>query len=121
MPLPTTASYSMMVVDTLKPKPHVSHFGIKQAVQTARRVGAKRNYMVGFTHELNHDDWVAIGEALGQEDWITKAKDQPQPLRAAVELVEQGPPVWLRPAFDGMRVYVPEPDDEDQTIIDGYS
>ncbi|GAA5959636.1 hypothetical protein JCM8115_001275 [Rhodotorula mucilaginosa] len=53
-----------LIVDCLRVEPFASHFGIGQAVETARRLGAERNYLVGFGHRTSHQLWLAATRAL---------------------------------------------------------
>ncbi|KAG8895519.1 hypothetical protein FRB99_000500 [Tulasnella sp. 403] len=109
--------YKVLVIDVLRPKPYASHFGINEAVQATRRIGAPRNYMIGFSHEMSHDQWNLAGEIIEGKT----ADDVPPIVQEAVDLVQDGPSVWMRPGFDGLRLWVPEDGDEDQSIVeDGY-
>jgi hypothetical protein len=40
----------LLIVDTLRLEPHISHFGIAEAVETAVKLRAHRTYLLGFTH-----------------------------------------------------------------------
>lgn len=110
------ARYAVAVVDVLRPLPYISHFGIDQAVEAARRIGAHRNYMTGLTHPLSHNQWVSIGEHL--ESGSESAQSE---LKEVLDLVSKGPSVWFRPAFDGLRLVIPEADEPIAEIVDGYS
>ncbi|GAA5875828.1 hypothetical protein JCM8547_005325 [Rhodosporidiobolus lusitaniae] len=46
-----------LVVDCLRLETFTSHFGLGQAVSAARRMGAERNYLVGFGHRTSHALW----------------------------------------------------------------
>lgn len=97
----------MFVVDCLGIQPHTSHFGIAQAVAAARRLqrlGGKklRTYLVGFSHDVSHAKWTAIGKSLGDE---TSQQDDTF-LRSVLEQIPKGPPLWLRPAYDGLRIFL---------------
>ncbi|KAG8953228.1 hypothetical protein FRC04_002638 [Tulasnella sp. 424] len=118
---PPRADYKVFIVDVLRPRPYVSHFGLDQGVQAVRKLGATRNYFLGFSHDVNHDQWLAIGEAIGQPP-ETRAQNSDPDVQAALDLVSEGPPVWMRPAFDGLRLLVPEAEDgPDAVLVDGYS
>ncbi|GAA6044115.1 hypothetical protein JCM8097_003218 [Rhodosporidiobolus ruineniae] len=41
-----------------------SHFGLPQAIATARRLGAKRTYFTDFPHGVSHRAWLAFSEAF---------------------------------------------------------
>ncbi|KAG8985706.1 hypothetical protein FRB90_004498 [Tulasnella sp. 427] len=118
---PSRADYKVFIVDVLRPTPFVSHFGLDQAVQAARKIGAVRNFTLGFCHDMNHDQWLAISEAIGQprDAWL---KYTDPDVQAALGVVSEGPSVWMRPSFDGLRIVVPEPNDgPDVRLEDGYS
>lgn len=71
-------------------------------MQTARQLGAERTYTVGMGHSVTNDDWVRIGEAVGgRKDFVPKGK-----VKKALDLIEEGDEVWIRPAIDGLRVFV---------------
>jgi phosphoribosyl 1,2-cyclic phosphate phosphodiesterase len=44
----------VLVLDGLRRRPHPTHFNLEQAVQEARRIGAKRTYFTHIAHELGH-------------------------------------------------------------------
>ena len=46
----------VLILDALRPKPHPTHFGVEQAVDMARRIGAGRTYFTHMAHELQHAD-----------------------------------------------------------------
>jgi phosphoribosyl 1,2-cyclic phosphodiesterase len=46
----------VFILDALQWDPHASHFSVHQAVREISLVGAKRGYLVGFNHRLEHDD-----------------------------------------------------------------
>ncbi|GAA5993462.1 hypothetical protein JCM10908_002202 [Rhodotorula pacifica] len=53
-----------LIVDCLRVEPFASHFGIGQAVQTAKRLGAERTYLVGFGHRTSHQLWLSATRVL---------------------------------------------------------
>lgn len=117
---PSRADYKVFIVDILRPLPYASHFGLDQAVQAVRKLGATRNYVLGFNHDMNHDQWLAIGEAVGEPP-ETRAQNSDPAVQAALDLVSEGPTAWMRPAFDGLRLLVPEAEDgPDAALVDGY-
>lgn len=96
----------VFVLDCLRLKPHTSHLGLAQSIEIARRMGAERTYLTGFGHEVSHDEYVTITEAVSGVN-----ETKPQAVLTAVEkeglaMVPKGDPVWVRPAFDGLRVFV---------------
>ncbi|MFN0135620.1 MAG: MBL fold metallo-hydrolase [Phycisphaerae bacterium] len=44
----------VLVLDALRRTPHPTHFTIDQAIDEARRIGAKRTYFTHIAHELKH-------------------------------------------------------------------
>ncbi|KAG9013901.1 hypothetical protein FRB94_004281 [Tulasnella sp. JGI-2019a] len=112
---PPKTQYSAFIVDLLRPVTFVSHFGIDQAVTAARRIGAHRNYTVGMNHPISHDQWISIGEYLELGSDSNEA-----PLQEALSLVSKGEPLWMRPAFDGLRLVIPEANEPLAEMVDGY-
>lgn len=51
---PLLAGLDVLVLDALRQKPHVTHFGLAEAVEVAQRVGAKRTFFTHMSHELEH-------------------------------------------------------------------
>lgn len=101
--------YSVFVVDCLRIEPHTSHFGLAQAVAAARRLGGKtlRTYLVGFSHDVSHSKWVAIGKSLDHNG--DKANEQVDDfVRSALINVPRSPSLWVRPAYDGLRISLGE-------------
>ncbi|KAG6885707.1 hypothetical protein C0993_010879 [Termitomyces sp. T159_Od127] len=96
----------VLVLDCLRLRPHTSHFGLKDAVDTARRIGATRTYLIGFGHEVAHDDLVILGEAVGGK--VPDTEILTETVKAGLELIQHGENVWLRPSHDGLRVFVGE-------------
>ena len=106
-------TYQVLVIDVLRPEPFRSHFGLDQAIQTARRLGTPKNYMIGFGHDLNHEDWVKIGELIGEgcpKDGLESVIEE------ALDFVSEGKPVWIRPAYDGQLIHIPENRFEQETM-----
>ncbi|CUA72366.1 Putative hydrolase C777,06c [Schizosaccharomyces pombe 972h-] [Rhizoctonia solani] len=100
-----THRYKLLVVDCLKLEPHTSHFGIQGALNTAKRVNAHRTYMVGFSHRITHDDWNIIGDYLEGMDLDDKQLERPNVGAAIRILPQRDEPVWIRPAYDGLRLF----------------
>ncbi|KAK2461686.1 hypothetical protein APHAL10511_006149 [Amanita phalloides] len=99
---PLLESISVLVLDCLGLEAHASHFGLKEAIQTARRVGAHRTYLTGFGHRVSHEEYVTIGEMMEGAERVAKTENE----QRAAALIGQGKTVWLRPAHDGLRVVV---------------
>jgi phosphoribosyl 1,2-cyclic phosphate phosphodiesterase len=44
----------VLVLDAVRRRPHATHFNLEQAVEEARRIGARRTYFTHIAHELKH-------------------------------------------------------------------
>jgi phosphoribosyl 1,2-cyclic phosphate phosphodiesterase len=44
----------LLVLDALREKPHPTHFSLREAVDAARRIGAKRTCFTHMCHDLGH-------------------------------------------------------------------
>lgn len=44
----------ILVLDAVRRRPHATHFNLEQAVEEARRIGARRTYFTHIAHELKH-------------------------------------------------------------------
>ncbi|EGG04469.1 Hypothetical protein MELLADRAFT_78359 [Melampsora larici-populina 98AG31] len=106
----------ILIIDTLRLKPHTSHFGLAEAVSTASRLGAQRTYLLGFTHGVTHECWEKACEAIG-EGRIANEKTNEEHTKEielgnhpeeftqeALRIVGAMNPIWVRPAFDGLWV-----------------
>ena len=101
--------WPVLILDTLFLRPHTSHFGILAALQTILRLNPVRTYLTGFAHHHSHDEWVALGRELdgtrspGEEDaFIADAAS----ISGEVGEEARRRGVWVRPAWDGLRVVV---------------
>ena len=98
----------VFVVDCLRLTPHTSHFGIKDAVATVRRVNAERSYMTGFGHEISYEEYVDILKYAGDPE--SKLENMTENVHAALNLIadEAGIPrrQCIKPAYDGLRIRI---------------
>jgi phosphoribosyl 1,2-cyclic phosphate phosphodiesterase len=44
----------MLVLDALRPEEHPTHFNLSQAIEAARKIGAKKTYFTHIAHRLEH-------------------------------------------------------------------
>lgn len=51
---PLLTDLDVLVLDALRKRPHPTHFNLDQAVETARRIAARRTYFTHIAHELSH-------------------------------------------------------------------
>jgi phosphoribosyl 1,2-cyclic phosphate phosphodiesterase len=52
---PLLEGLDVLILDALRPRPHVSHYSLDQAVEVARRLRPKRTYFTHMAHELEHE------------------------------------------------------------------
>ena len=101
---PSGKSLPVLVLDCLRLRPHTSHVGLADSVESARRMGASRTYLTGFSHDVAHEEYVTIGEAVGgikkETTLLTEAE------KNGLAMIKDGKDFWLRPAHDGLRVFV---------------
>lgn len=108
-------TYPVLVLDCLRLVKHTSHFGVNEAVTNARRIGAKRTYCTGFGHEVSNEEYETIFKSLDGEGEIST--DLTKLEKRGISLIEKGEKLWMRPAFDGLRVWI----SGDGSVIDeGY-
>ncbi|KIY52801.1 hypothetical protein FISHEDRAFT_34626 [Fistulina hepatica ATCC 64428] len=114
---PLLRDANVCVLDCLDVNDHQSHLGIGSAVAYARRIGAKRTYLTGFAHELEHDECVRICEYAS--GGAQPGDDAPTTVVKSVQRIKEkastAAPVWMRPAHDGLRVFVSDADVVDET------
>jgi phosphoribosyl 1,2-cyclic phosphate phosphodiesterase len=52
---PLLERLDVLVLDALRYKPHVTHFGLEEAIEVARRVQARRTLFTHMSHDLEHE------------------------------------------------------------------
>jgi phosphoribosyl 1,2-cyclic phosphate phosphodiesterase len=48
------AGLDVLILDALRPRSHVSHYSLDEAVAVAQRIGARRTFFTHMSHELEH-------------------------------------------------------------------
>lgn len=110
-------SLPILVIDTLRLVTRPSHFGIEDALNTAHRLGAQRTYLVGLEHGATHESWERACKAFGEEmpkikkeeistqsRLVDIGKDPELFHRTALYMGKPKSPMWVRPAFDGLKI-----------------
>lgn len=100
-----TGTLPVFVLDCLSLQPHTSHFGLADALIVARRMAAQRTYLTGFSHLVTHEDYVTLGEVIGGRI-ITDSERLTTQEREGLALIDDGAHVWVRPAHDGLRIFI---------------
>jgi phosphoribosyl 1,2-cyclic phosphate phosphodiesterase len=63
------AGVTTLVINGLRRRPHETHFSFDQAFESARRIGARKTYLIHMCHELSHaaleDYCAAAGADIG--------------------------------------------------------
>ncbi|MDM8008141.1 MAG: MBL fold metallo-hydrolase [Phycisphaerae bacterium] len=69
----------VLILDGLRRRPHPTHFNLEQAVEAARRIGARQTFFTHIAHELAHEATNAElppGMALAHEGQVIEIKDE---------------------------------------------
>jgi phosphoribosyl 1,2-cyclic phosphate phosphodiesterase len=53
--LPLLEGLDVLILDALRPRPHVTHFSLDEAVAMAKRLKPKQTYFTHMSHELEHE------------------------------------------------------------------
>ena len=113
----------VLVLDCLRLKPHLSHLSMEQAVGYARQLKAHKTYLLGFSHEVSHEEYETMLRAVGGRR--VPQRELTEAVKAGLDTLDlAGERVWVRPAFDGLQVFVSEKgqarDNEYFDYTDGY-
>ena len=46
---------NVLILDALRHTPHPAHFNLEQAIDMARRIGARQTFFTHMTHQLGHE------------------------------------------------------------------
>lgn len=50
------AGVDVMILDALRHRPHVTHLTVTESVETLRRIGARRSFLIHMCHDLDHEE-----------------------------------------------------------------
>jgi phosphoribosyl 1,2-cyclic phosphate phosphodiesterase len=78
---PLLHNLDVVVLDALRERPHPTHFSLSEAVDAARRIGARRSYFTHMCHDLGHaqtNAWLPAGMELAY-DGLALDADSPVP------------------------------------------
>lgn len=53
---PLLKGLDVLILDALRKRPHPTHFNLEQAMNHAKRIGARRTYFTHIAHELPHEE-----------------------------------------------------------------
>jgi phosphoribosyl 1,2-cyclic phosphate phosphodiesterase len=57
---PLLEGLDVLILDALRPRPHVTHFGLDEAIAVAEKLAPKRTLFTHLSHELEHEATSAI-------------------------------------------------------------
>lgn len=96
---------SVLVMDCLRLRGHMSHMGVREAGGAIRRIGTRRSYLTGFNHDVSHEEYVRIGEGVG----VGGEREESGNVGKGIEMMREGlegEVHWIRPAHDGLRAVI---------------
>ena len=50
-----SAEPDVLILDALRYAPHVTHFGLEEAIEVAKSLAAKRTYFTHICHDLDYE------------------------------------------------------------------
>jgi len=59
--------------------------------------------LLGFSHEVAHDEYVALGEAIGGAEPPSNPTEN---VLKGMGMIGEGEKIWVRPAHDGLRIQI---------------
>ncbi|GAA5996966.1 hypothetical protein JCM5350_007681 [Sporobolomyces pararoseus] len=89
-----------LIIDTMGLRAGPSHFGLPQAIETARRSGARRTYFTDISHQHSHASYLAFSLAFEKHSHSLEAKklgldkEDPPPLWKVRPESQQDQPPW---------------------------
>ncbi|KAJ2933597.1 hypothetical protein H1R20_g3480, partial [Candolleomyces eurysporus] len=106
----------LLIMDCLRLRPHTSHNGLEAAIAMTRRVNASRTYLTGFSHDVSHEEYVKLTEIVGGAEYDADSLTENE--KAGLKLLGSGPHQWVRPAHDGLRIFVKPSEEGEVTVTD---
>ena len=76
---PLLEGLDVLVLDALRHRPHSTHFNVDNAVDAARRIGARQTYFTHMTHDLPHAETCArlpAGMTLAHDGLVLDGVDE---------------------------------------------
>ncbi|MFQ5410915.1 MAG: MBL fold metallo-hydrolase [Phycisphaerae bacterium] len=72
---PLLEGLDVLILDALRKRPHPTHFNLEQAVDHARRIGARKTWFTHIAHELGHEETnrhLPDGMALAYDEQVIR-------------------------------------------------
>ena len=106
----------VLILDCLSLASHLSHLSLAQSVEYSRKIDAQKTYLVGFSHSVAHDEYETLLRTVGGRE--PEPKEITEKVSHGLETLDlTGEKTWIRPAFDGLRIFV---SDDGQARDTGY-
>lgn len=94
----------VLILDCLSLNSHRSHLSLSESVRYARQINAQKTYLVGFSHNVAHDEYETLLKAVSSG---RPPQEMTDAVRRGLEQLDlNGDRIWIRPAFDGLRILV---------------